>query len=193
MSVKQSIRIGAIGLLSILMLWIGAVLSRLAIVSRRVPQPQAILVLGGGQYREAAAAKIASYYPTMDVWISSGTKPDDVRQTFHSGGIAEDRLHLDYQATDTVTNFTTLVSAFKAHDVQHIYLVTSDFHMPRAKAIANIVLGSKGIVFTPVTIADEPTEEPNSKLVRDVGRSLLWLVTGRTGASLRLLWPERFR
>ena len=56
--------------------------------------------------------------------------------------------------------------------------------MPRAKAIATLVLGSQGIAFTTVAIpTNRPTESWLFTLL-DSGRALLWLLTGYTGASL---------
>ncbi|HEY9706719.1 MAG TPA: YdcF family protein, partial [Oculatellaceae cyanobacterium] len=102
---------------------------------------------------------------------------------FRAAGISDARVHLDYRALDTVTNFTTLVADFNSRNIQHLYLITSDFHMPRAKAIATIVLGSQGIAFTPVSIPSNEPAESKLRILRDTGRALLWMIVGRTGAS----------
>ncbi len=156
---------------------------RIAIASFLAPHPQAFLTLGGGSGREELTAELAKYYPSLDIWVSSGTTPKEARAIFQAAGISNSRVHLDYRATDTVTNFTTLVPDLQKHGIQHVYLVTSTFHMPRAKAIATIVLGSQGIVFTPVTLPSSQPEESMVRIVRDCGRSLLWIVSGRTGVS----------
>lgn len=162
---------------------LGIIPVRLAIASYQAPEPQAILTLGGGGDREPFTAQFAKDYPSLDIWVSSGQSPDEARPIFQAFGIPEARVHLDRRAVDTVTNFTTLVADFKQRGIQHIFLITSDFHMPRAKAIATIVLGSQGIAFTPVTIPSDKPVESELHILRDVGRSFLWLVTGRTGAS----------
>jgi uncharacterized SAM-binding protein YcdF (DUF218 family) len=158
---------------------------RLAIASYQSPHPQAILTLGGGREREKFTAQFAQYYPSLDIWLSSGSPPQQTRPIFRTAGIPDNRVHLDYRAVDTVTNFTSLVEDLKRRHIQHIYLITSDFHMPRAKAIATIVLGSQGIAFTSVCIPTREPVESQFHILRDVVRALLWLVTGRTGASLR--------
>jgi uncharacterized SAM-binding protein YcdF (DUF218 family) len=66
-----------------------------------------------------------------------------------------------------------------------VYVLTSSYHLPRAEAIATLVLGSQGITYTPVGVPGERRREPKLKTVRDVGRTLVWLVAGRTGASWR--------
>jgi uncharacterized SAM-binding protein YcdF (DUF218 family) len=157
---------------------------RIAIASFLAPYPQAFLTLGGGSTREEFTAEIAKYYPNLDIWVSSGTSSKYARATFQAAGIANSRLHLDYRATDTVTNFTTLVADFQKQGIQHIYLITSDFHMPRAKTIATLVLGSQGITFTPLSVPSTEPKESMFRIVRDGGRSLLWIISGRTGVSL---------
>jgi uncharacterized SAM-binding protein YcdF (DUF218 family) len=157
---------------------------RLAIASYQAPEPQAILTLGGGREREEFTAQFAKYYPSLEIWVSSGILPQQARPIFRDAGIPDSRVHLDSRAVDTVTNFTCLVADFKRHHFQHVFLITSDFHMARAEAIATIVLGSQGIAFTPVSIRSAKPVESEFHILRDVGRAILWLVTGRTGASL---------
>lgn len=123
---------------------------RLAITSYQNPFPQAIFTLGGGIDREKFTVQFAQYFPNLEIWVSSGTNKDQAKSVFQAFGISNQRLHLDYRAVDTVTNFTSLVSDFKQRQIQHLYLITSDFHMPRAKVIATLVLGSQGITFTPL-------------------------------------------
>jgi hypothetical protein len=59
--------------------------------------------------------------------------------------------------------------------------------MRRAKAIASIVLivfGSRGIAITPVAVVSKGESlESFVRVLRDCGRSVLWLFTRRTGAS----------
>ncbi len=161
---------------------------RLTIAHYQAPQPQAILTLGAWIDREQTAAEIARWYPSLEVWVSSGTPPEIARPIFQAAGISDSRLHLDYRAVDTVTNFTTIVPEFEHKGIQHIYLITSDFHMPRAKAIATMILGIKGIAFTPISVRsnlDQLKKETISPMIRDLGRSLLWIVTGSTGTSFQ--------
>ncbi len=158
--------------------------ARLAIVNYRFPYPQAILVLGGGRDREPIAAQLAARQPNLQIWISNGVSPSQANKIFLAEDVSLNRLNLDYKATDTVTNFTTLVTVLKTQGIQHVYLVTSDFHMRRSKAIAFWVLGSHGIAYTPVPVFSKQSSEPLHKIWRDVVRSWLWLLTGRTGSSL---------
>lgn len=147
--------------------------------------PQAILVLGGAPQREQFAAQFAQQHPSLPIWVSGGSNPEYAEWVFQKAGIPEHRIHLDYKAVDTLTNFTTLVDQFKADGINHVYLMTSDYHMRRAQWIGQFVLGSRGIQFKPIAIPTELEAEPLEIAVFDGGRALLWLTTGQTGESLK--------
>lgn len=152
-------------------------------VAANHPNPQAILMLGGGNGREPFTARLAQDYPDLPIWVSSGSP--QAAQAFAETGIAPHRLHIDNQATDTVTNFTTTLQPLKAKSIHHIYLVTSDYHMPRATAIATLIFGSYGIAFTPAEVPTDQADEPYILVLRDLIRSYLWLLTGWSGAQGR--------
>jgi uncharacterized SAM-binding protein YcdF (DUF218 family) len=155
---------------------------------RSLETPQAVLVLGGSSSkleRERLAAKLALQYPDLPIWVSSGsTNKNYVTRVFANAGINPQRLHLDYEAKDTVTNFTTLVDDFQFLGINRVYLVTSDYHMRRARLVGEIVLGSRGIDFQPVVVPTKKVSETRSKALRDGVRAVLWVITGRTGATL---------
>ena len=146
--------------------------------------PDALLVLGGHEERERFAASLAQKYPDLPIWISSGSPQHYAQEIFNRAGIKSDRLHFDYRASDTVTNFTTLVSELKKEGIDSVYLITSENHMARAKVIGEIVFGSRGINFEPIAVPSNNPPEPVEKCVRDGARSILWLLTGHTGAIL---------
>ncbi|NJR66538.1 MAG: YdcF family protein [Leptolyngbyaceae cyanobacterium CRU_2_3] len=167
----------------------GLVLLLLLILSFRqiesfLQKPQAVLVLGGPGEREKFAATFAQEHPDLPIWISSGAPQEYAEWVFTEAGITPSRLHLDYQAADTVTNFTTLVDQFKAQGITSIYLITSDYHMRRASVIGEIVLGSRGIDFKTVSVPSQRSPEPLEKVLRDGARAILWVTTGSTGENL---------
>lgn len=161
-------------------LWVGQ--SR---VKAKLRTPQAILVLGGAVEREHYAAEFAYHNPELEVWVSSGTNPEYADWLFRQADVAPTRIHLDYQAVDTVTNFTTLVDELKGHRVNSIYLITSDYHMRRATIIGQIVLGRHDIAFRTVSVpSEDPRPEPIARGLRDGARAIWWVITGQTGSSL---------
>lgn len=147
-------------------------------------QPDAILVLGGAIEREQFAAEFALEHPELPVWVSSGSNPEYTEWIFSEAGVPLEQLHLDYQAIDTVTNFTTLVDEFEEQGIDSIYLITSDYHMQRAQVIGGIVLWSRGVDFRPIAVPSNQSPESWKKVVRDAARSVLWVFTGRTGSVL---------
>jgi uncharacterized SAM-binding protein YcdF (DUF218 family) len=155
---------------------------QLAIARTVAPQPQAILTLGGHNNREWFTAYFARNHPRLEIWLSSGLSAQDAIPIFQTAGIPPQRLRFDRRAIDTVTNFTTLVKDFQHQHIRHLYLITSDYHMPRAQAIAWIVLGSHGIAVTPMSVPSNKPPESQTRIWRDVGRSILWVFTRQTGA-----------
>lgn len=131
------------------------------------------------------AARFWRSYTNVDILVSDYARNLDVnRRIFQQFDVPNQRFHLDGRATDTVTNFTTLVEDFVRQKLQYIYLITSDYHMKRARVIAAIVLGSHGVAVTPVEVPSRKDKsETLVRVLRDYGRSILWVVTGRTGAS----------
>lgn len=156
-------------------------------VRGQLSSPTLALVLGGDAQREEFAAQFATENPDLDVWISSGANPEYAVWVFQESQVSLDRLHLDYRAVDTVTNFTTLVDDLDRQGIKSVYLITSDYHMRRASTIAAIVLGSRGIHYKPLPVASEQPPEPLLRSLRDGGRSILWILTGKTGSELAQL------
>lgn len=158
---------------------------RSTITLQQTPEPEAILMLGGNPNREEFTAEFAKQHEHLDVWVSSGVDRHTATEIFQNAGVDLKRVHLDYRAVDTVTNFSTLVEEFKSRDISHVYLITSDFHLSRATAIASIIFGSQGIAFTPVSI---PTKgypaESRVRIVRDLSRAVVWTFTGWAGENL---------
>lgn len=154
-------------------------------------QPQAILVLGGTPQREDFAAEFARQHPDIPIWVSGGSPPEYTESVFEDAGISLSRLYIDRDAVDTVTNFTTLVDKFQARGIHSVYLITSDYHMRRARIIGELVFGSRGIAFKPVPLPSDQATEPLSKAIRDGARAILWLTTGRTGSTLVQRFDDR--
>ncbi|VEP12398.1 conserved hypothetical protein [Hyella patelloides LEGE 07179] len=148
-------------------------------------QPEAVFVLGGHEAREKFAADLAKEHPELDIWVSSGSPQDYVTKIFTFRGISSDRLHLDYQAEDTVGNFTTLVDKLKDRGIDSVYLITSDSHMPRARIVGEIIFGSRGIAIKPISVPSQSPPEPPEKCLRDGARAILWLATGYTGSAFK--------
>ncbi len=146
-------------------------------------EPEAIFVLGGGTTREPVAAKLARKHPRIPIWVSGGRPPDIARSIFRSEFVELKRLKLDYQAIDTVTNFTSMVDKLQVKHIKSVYLVTSDYHMNRSRLVGEIIFGSRGIAVKPVIVPSNQPDESWGKVGVDGMRAIGWLITGRTGVS----------
>jgi uncharacterized SAM-binding protein YcdF (DUF218 family) len=155
---------------------------KLAIALYVAPVPQAIFVLGGEHNRKSFAAQLAHQYPDLEIWVSDyPTNLKFNKRLFRRANIAKERINYDLCAKDTVTNFTCTVKGFLARNLRHVYLLTSDYHMRRATAIATVVFGSRGIVVTPVSVPSKIfKQESYWRTLRDTMRSLVWMMTGYT-------------
>jgi uncharacterized SAM-binding protein YcdF (DUF218 family) len=178
------LKYGILVITAFLFILLATIPIKLAIASYQAPKPQAILMLGGGSDREKFTAKFAQTHPSLNIWVSSGVSCKQAHKIFRKADIPQERISLDYRAVDTVTNFTSLVKDFEKLNLKHLYIVTSEFHMPRAKAIATFVLGSHGITFTGVSVPSQQPKESFLHISRDIFRSIFWIITGRSGASL---------
>jgi uncharacterized SAM-binding protein YcdF (DUF218 family) len=145
-----------------------------------LPPPQMILVLGGDVERERVAGELARR-DGLPVLVSGGSNPEYAHWLFGRQGIDDGRVQLDYRATDTLTNFTSIVDELKRAKVRHVLLVTSSDHMPRALMVGRLVAGSRGIGLTPVDVpcGDRCKPEGWSKVWGDGARAALWVITGR--------------
>ena len=145
-----------------------------------LPPPQMILVLGGDVERERVAAELAQR-DGLPVLVSGGSNPEYAHWLFGRQGLDERRVQLDYRATDTLTNFTSIVDELRRAKVRHVLLVTSSDHMERALLVGRMVAGSRGIGLTPVAVScgDRCEPEGRRKVWGDGLRAALWVVTGR--------------
>ncbi|SBO44834.1 conserved protein of unknown function [Cyanobium sp. NIES-981] len=140
-----------------------------------------ILVLGGDVERERRAAELAAERG-LPVVVSGGSNPEYAHWLFEQRqGLAPDQVRLDYRASDTLSNFTSLVDDLRRARIRHALLVTSQDHMDRALLVGRIVAGSRGIHLTPEPVAcgERCHPESRSKIWGDGLRAAVWVLSGR--------------
>jgi uncharacterized SAM-binding protein YcdF (DUF218 family) len=145
------------------------------------PPAQMILVLGGDAERERVAAHLARA-DGLPVVVSGGTNPEYATWLFREReGLPANQVRLDYRASDTLTNFTSLVDDLRQARVRHALLVTSTDHMTRALLVGRIVAGSRGIHLTPVAVpcGKACVTESWKKIAGDGLRASVWVLSGR--------------
>ncbi len=143
-----------------------------------------ILGLGSRPYIEEMAARLARQSPDLEVMISSGSPPKVATRIFERSSISNRRVTLDYRAQDTLTNLTTMLPLLEKHRVDRVILLCEDWRVDRARALASVILGVRGIAFE---FAPYQTLAQNygtnhrvdhAKILRDRLRAYLWLVSG---------------
>ena len=93
--------------------------------------PEAILVLGGDPSREQFAAEFAKQHPGLRIWVTGGSNREYAEWVFHKAGFSDESFRLDYEAKDTLTNFTTIVdklnhNTLKASISLHLTTICGD-------------------------------------------------------------------
>ena len=139
-----------------------------------------ILELGGNASRMKTAIALAKIYPDAQIIISSEGNPVGVNDMLEAAGISEDKYIFDYNAWDTVTNFTKTLQLVKSYKPQNVYVVTDQFHMRRSMAIARAVYVLQGINLHPVPYLGTTSKDSEDEhLVKtDRFRAWLWRLTG---------------
>ncbi|QNI86312.1 uncharacterized conserved secreted protein (DUF218) [Synechococcus sp. PROS-7-1] len=156
--------------------------------------PQRILVLGGDADRERIGLRLARQLE-LPLVVSGGTNPEYAQWLMEHEGLGKNEVRLDYRAQDTLGNFTSLVDELEGEGVEHVLLVTSEDHLPRAMIVGGIVAGSRGIRLTgvPVSCAERCRTESMGKRWGDGLRALAWVISGRDLKPWALRqWPELF-
>ncbi len=139
----------------------------------------AYLVLGGSIKREIYIAQVAKQYPQTPILISAGSQDPCIVGLFQRENTPVEQVWLEHCAKSTFGNFYFTLPILQKWGVQHIKLVTSPTHLPRAKWLAQIILGAHGI-WVETDIVEEigipGNQESRLKTGLDVIRSLMWAV-----------------
>jgi hypothetical protein len=139
----------------------------------------AILVLGGSIKREIHVTQFAQTNPDIPIFISQGSAPPCVWLIFERDRASKQNVWLEQCAYSTFTNFTFSGELLKQSDVKKVKVITSASHLPRAKWLAQILLGAKGIAVEMETVEEEGipgNQEFVLKTILDVIRSLIWVL-----------------
>lgn len=134
-----------------------------------------ILHLGGNIARAHTAAKLAQAFPEAKIVVSS--ELGDVHAIYNSYGIASERITVDMEAWDTVTNFTHTYKLLQNLGCKRLFVVTDQFHTYRSMLIALCIWGGK----VPIYICPHgySTSTGDERIALwNFARSLLWRLTG---------------
>ena len=137
----------------------------------------AFLVLGGSIQREIHVARLATEYPDIPILISKGSDDPCILLIFQRERAAIENVWLENCANSTFGNFYFTQPILQQWGVRRLKLITSPSHLPRAKWLAQIILGSHGI-WVETDLVDETgvpgNRESLPKTLVDTFRGFLW-------------------
>ncbi|MEH2317423.1 YdcF family protein [Nostoc sp.] len=139
----------------------------------------AFFVLGGSIRREIYVAQKAKQYPQTPILISHGSPDPCIRLIFQPELAGLENVWLEKCANSTFENFYYGIPILRRWGVHKVMLITSPSHLPRAKWMAQILLGAHGI-WVETEIVQElgvpGNRESWPKTGLDLTRSLFWAI-----------------
>ncbi|CAJ1410891.1 unnamed protein product [Effrenium voratum] len=173
-----------------------------------------VLVCGGEPCRDLLGARLGARLARCGgrvAFFSSGhfkraadflPSPNPHAPRFGDAGVSEADLVvlqkvmvLDREALDTLSNFTTFLRATRPSLLGRpscappvdVVVVTSEYHVPRVRALAWPMLGAQGLSFLICPCPGDNESEARWRLWRDTLRAGLWLALGFEGGALAAL------
>lgn len=142
----------------------------------------AFLVLGGSITREIYVAELAKQYPQTPILISKGSLDPCILLIFQRANAPMQNVWLEKCADSTFGNFYFSLPILQQWQVHNVKLITSPTHLPRAKWLAQIVLGSHGIWVEPELVKETGipgNRESRLSTTLDVTRGFFWAVVSQ--------------
>jgi uncharacterized SAM-binding protein YcdF (DUF218 family) len=138
----------------------------------------AFFVLGGSIRREIYVAELAKQHPETRVLISQGSEDPCILLVFQREQAPIRQVWLEKCADSTFDNFYFNIPLLHKWGVRKVKLITSITHLPRAKWMAQILLGAHGIWVEPDIIEERSTGHPEAvvKTGIDIARSAVWAI-----------------
>jgi uncharacterized SAM-binding protein YcdF (DUF218 family) len=137
----------------------------------------AFLILGGSIQREIYATQLAAQYPQTPILISSGSQDPCIWLLFDQAQVPKNRVWLESCADSTFGNFYFSLPILQQWQADRVMLVTSPTHLPRAKWLAQILLGAHGIWVDTAQVKETGVpgnQESWLKTGLDITRSVVW-------------------
>ncbi len=139
----------------------------------------AFFVLGGSISREIYVAQAAKADPQIPVLISHGSPQPCIWLIFQREAAEWQNVWLENCANSTFENFYYGIPILQQWGVHKIKLITSPTHLPRAKWMAQILLGAHGIWVEPDIVQEQGIPGNYESWVKtglDVTRSFFWAI-----------------
>ncbi len=165
----------AFGLCLIFVIWMICITITLVFASSK--PVDAFFVLGGSIRREIYVAHKVTQYPQTPILISHGSPDPCIWMIFQREAADLQNVWLEKCANSTFENFYYGIPILRRWGVHKVMLITSPSHLPRAKWMAQIILGAHGIWVEPDIVEElgiPGNRESRLKTGLDLTRSLFW-------------------
>lgn len=139
----------------------------------------AFFVLGGSVRREIYVAELAKQHPETRILISHGSPDPCILLIFQRENAPIRQVWLEHCADSTFDNFYFNIPILRLWGVRKVKLITSPTHLPRAKWMAQILLGAHGIWVEPEIVEEKGIPGNKESVIKtglDITRSLVWAV-----------------
>jgi uncharacterized SAM-binding protein YcdF (DUF218 family) len=133
-----------------------------------------ILQLGGNVARLDTGIKVLQEHPDATMIISSELPADVCIRKLREAKIPKERFIFDYQAWDTVTNFTVTCPMIRDMGIEELYVVSDLFHIPRVEAICESIYLGRNIKKYYIS---HGTDNHKEVIWYDLCRALFWRFT----------------
>ncbi|MEA5507121.1 YdcF family protein [Halotia wernerae UHCC 0503] len=167
----------AFGLCLIFVIWM--ICTTITLVFASSKPVDAFFVLGGSIRREIYVAHKVTQYPQTPILISHGSPDPCIWMIFQREAAELQNVWLENCANSTFENFYYGIPILRRWGVHKVMLITSPSHLPRAKWMAQILLGAHGI-WVETDIVQElgipGNRESRLKTGLDLTRSLFWAI-----------------
>jgi vancomycin permeability regulator SanA len=104
-----------------------------------------IIHLGGSVHRLNKAIEVYRQHPGAFIIISSESNTQQCVDKLKVAGIPSSDYVFDFNAWNTITNFTATYNYIRKRGTKTLFVVTDKFHMPRSMAIAKVVYLFTGV------------------------------------------------
>ncbi|BBD62622.1 hypothetical protein NIES2109_54680 [Nostoc sp. HK-01] len=168
------------GLCLVLGCWL--IFTTITLVSASSKPVDALFVLGGSIRREIYVAQQAKQNPQIPILISRGSLDPCIWLIFQRETADLQNVWLENCADSTFDNFYYGIPILKRWGVHKVKLISSPSHFPRAKWMAQIILGAQGIWVEPEVVKEKgrpANREYWWKTAFDITRSSFWAVVSQ--------------
>ncbi|MFN6518951.1 MAG: YdcF family protein [Nostoc sp. CreGUA01] len=155
------------------------IFTTITLVSASSQPVDAFFVLGGSIRRETYVVQQAKQYPQIPILISHGSPDPCIWLIFQRELASLENVWLEKCANSTFENFYYSIPLLRKWGVHKVKLITSPTHLPRAKWMAQILLGAHGIWVEPEIVQElgvPGNHESWLKTGLDLTRSIFWAI-----------------